>query len=240
MKKKPINFLFIFSLLISLSFILAGSSANCRESSLNQKLKKINLDQIDNVMIVAHPDDETIFGGNHLRKDHYLIVCITAGSNPIREKELKQLAKKYNDSCIILNYPDKTMGKRDSWKHSYGSIYHNLETILKQKEFQMVVTHNPDGEYGHIHHKMVSKMVTSIANYAHANSSFFKLYYFNHYYKASFLKVHPQKECISEAESLSKYQYLKKYYHSQSKVIESLKHILPYEQLIPQASWKSK
>lgn len=31
---------------------------------------------------------------------------------------------------------------------------------MKYKHWGMVATHNPDGEYGHIHHKMTSRLMT--------------------------------------------------------------------------------
>lgn len=30
-------------------------------------------------MIVAHPDDETLWGGSHLIDDNYLVVCMSNG-----------------------------------------------------------------------------------------------------------------------------------------------------------------
>lgn len=37
-------------------------------------------------MFVAHPDDETIWGGSHLLKKHYLVVCLTNGNNKTRKR----------------------------------------------------------------------------------------------------------------------------------------------------------
>lgn len=52
---------------------------------LHQKeINQIDLKQCQKLMIVAHPDDETIWGGSHLLKGHYLVVCLTNGNN---EKE---------------------------------------------------------------------------------------------------------------------------------------------------------
>ena len=41
------------------------------DNSLEEEVpKKINL------MIVAHPDDETLWGGAHLIEDNYYVVCV--------------------------------------------------------------------------------------------------------------------------------------------------------------------
>lgn len=37
----------------------------------------MNLSGIDKVMVVAHPDDETLWGGMHLLKNKYLVICLT-------------------------------------------------------------------------------------------------------------------------------------------------------------------
>ena len=36
------------------------------------------------LMIVAHPDDETIWGGSHLINGNYTVLCITNGNNKKR------------------------------------------------------------------------------------------------------------------------------------------------------------
>lgn len=36
------------------------------------------------MMITAHPDDETLWGGGHLLEGEYLVVCMTHGWNEKR------------------------------------------------------------------------------------------------------------------------------------------------------------
>lgn len=40
------------------------------------------------LMIVAHPDDETIWGGSHLINGNYTVLCITNGNNKKRKKRV--------------------------------------------------------------------------------------------------------------------------------------------------------
>ena len=40
------------------------------------------------LMIVAHPDDETIWGGSHLINGNYTVLCITNGNNKKEKKNL--------------------------------------------------------------------------------------------------------------------------------------------------------
>ena len=43
----------------------------------NNTLNQYNASQYKKLMIVAHPDDETLWGGANLFKDRYFVVCLT-------------------------------------------------------------------------------------------------------------------------------------------------------------------
>jgi hypothetical protein len=75
-------------------------------------VKADSLERSDKLMIVAHPDDEMIWGGSHLIDDDYQVVCITCGKSPIRNKEFKEAIGETNDKFIMLGYPDKCHDKR--------------------------------------------------------------------------------------------------------------------------------
>ena len=44
----------------------------------------IHAKEPESLMIVAHPDDETIWGGSHLTNGNYTVLCITNGNNKKR------------------------------------------------------------------------------------------------------------------------------------------------------------
>lgn len=44
----------------------------------------IHADKPESLMIVAHPDDETIWGGSHLINGNYTVLCITNGNKKKR------------------------------------------------------------------------------------------------------------------------------------------------------------
>ena len=46
----------------------------------------IHAQEPESLMIVAHPDDETIWGGSHLINGNYTVLCITNGNNKKRKK----------------------------------------------------------------------------------------------------------------------------------------------------------
>ena len=108
-------------------------------------------------MIVAHPDDELIFGGAELIKygSEYKVICLTNKSNKIRSKEFKMVMEKLNvGSWEMFDYEDTL----------YPTQQFDLEDILMSRKWEKIVTHNPIGEYGHPQHKQVFDTVLNITN----------------------------------------------------------------------------
>ena len=111
--------------------------------------------QTTKLMIVAHPDDELIFGGAELIKHgpEYKVICLTNKSNEIRSKEFKMVMEKLNvGSWEMLDYEDTL--------HPTQQL--DLEVILMSKKWEKIVTHNPIGEYGHPQHKLVFDTVLNL------------------------------------------------------------------------------
>ncbi len=196
-----------------------------------QDFSKIDLTNIDNLMIVAHPDDDTIWGGAHLLKDNYLVVCVTCGVDKVRVKEFESVMKEMNDKYIMLGYPDKTNGERDNWDSVRGNITQDIKDIIALKDWKTIVTHNPDGEYGHIHHQMTS----SITTYVVPDKS--KLYYFGHYYKKDDVANHLDELTEVKSSLLKEKNRILKLYKSQSFIDEKFGHMYPYENWVKYSEW---
>ena len=102
-------------------------------------------------MVVAHPDDETLFGGGELIKhpNEYKVMVLVYGNHLISNKEFI-----------------KAMGMLGvkKWEHWDGEPYKSstaynesiliprLERVLNERNWEKVVTHNQGGEYGHYRH----------------------------------------------------------------------------------------
>ncbi len=198
---------------------------------IDKDFTKIDLKDIDNLMIVAHPDDETLWGGAHLIKDNYLVVCITCGSNKTRVNEFNHIMHSTNDKYIMLGYPDKTNGERDNWDTVKDDITKDLDAIIKLKDWQTIVTHNPDGEYGHIHHQMTSQITTSIVPDKK------KLYYFGHYYSKNNIVNHLNEMTPINDSLLSQKKKLISYYPSQSFIQTYFDQMFPYEDWVSYYDW---
>ncbi len=227
--KKNLLVIFIFIILVILFII--GLFINYRAThSVNKDFSKVSLENVDNLMIVAHPDDELLWGGAHLIRDNYLVVCVTCGPNLVRVNEFVKVMNETNNKYIMLGYPDKTNGERDNWDSHRDNIYDDIKEIINLKDWEMIVTHNPEGEYGHIHHKMTSSLTTSAVT---TNN----LYYFGKYHsKKKVGAYYPTMAPISD-----KYLSVKKkligIYKSQSFVQTMFDHMYAYEDFILASDW---
>lgn len=205
----------VICIMVVLGCFLIDDSKCLHQKEINQ----IDLKQCQKLMIVAHPDDETIWGGSHLLKGHYLVVCLTNGNNEKRKKEFMRIMKETHNQGLMFDYPDKTNGQRDKWLHVKQKIKKDITYILNKKAWAMVVTHNPLGEYGHIHHRLTSQIVSIEAT----NQN---LYYFGKYYKKKHVP-HALKK-IKQKNYDKKMQLIQKY-ASQKKVMEHLDHMMNHE-----------
>lgn len=182
-----------------------------------------------NLMIVAHPDDELIWGGAELINEDYLVVCITCGSSKRREKEFEKVLKVTKDEHVSLGYIDTIEGVKLEWEKEYNSIENDLFNIIKSKDWNKIVTHNPEGEYGHIQHKMTNQMVSKIADTS-------KLYYFSKYRSKKYLEDNNVIPTLSDEITNEKLSIFRENYITQLNI--KFLHMFGYENIIQADDWK--
>ncbi len=192
-----------------------------------EQLDDLKLDKCKKLMIVAHPDDETLWGGFGLIEDDYFVLCITNGDNEVRSGEFKKIMETTGDVGLILSYPDKIGGKRSDWRLWKKQIQTDIETVLNYKDWESVVTHNEKGEYGHQHHIMTHEL--EVAAFRQSNCKA-QQYFFGKYYKKKDLPEDLEGKVVNEKLN-QKYQ-LYKIYESQKRTIKKLSHMTPYENWI--------
>ncbi|WP_124101187.1 PIG-L family deacetylase [Ruminococcus sp. Marseille-P6503] len=192
----------------------------------DEKIKAADVNNASKLMIVAHPDDELLWGGGHLMEGGYMVLCITDGKDRVRSEEFYRVMKESGNEGIILEYPDKVRGKRDDWSRVRGGIVSDIERVMKYKDWELIVTHNKNGEYGHIHHQMLHSFVTQVYNDDEIDS---RLYCFGKYFKRSKLKDAESTLTPITAQQLTYKEELEKLYKSQSETIKKLSHMNEYE-----------
>tara|TARA_B100000780_G_C21088833_1_gene438762 strand:+ start:103 stop:1545 length:1443 start_codon:yes stop_codon:yes gene_type:complete len=110
------------------------------------------------LMIIAHPDDELIFGGAELIKygKDYKVILVSNPENESRIKEFEDVMNKLSIcSWEILGYEDTLYPIQ---------TYDKIDTIINSRNWEKIVTHNPVGEYGHPQHKLIFDKVKSLTD----------------------------------------------------------------------------
>lgn len=122
-----------------------------------------NFDTSDSkkLMIVAHPDDETFWGGYELLTKGYFVVCVTNGYKPKRKADFMKVLEISGNKGVILDFKD-TLNVA-TFKTQEQKIKSTLQKIICSKNWEKILTHCPFGEYGHAHHKLISRYVTELA-----------------------------------------------------------------------------
>jgi LmbE family N-acetylglucosaminyl deacetylase len=109
------------------------------------------------LMIVAHPDDEVLFGGLQLLQYNWKVICITNKSNPTRKYEFEQVMHLTNSDYEMWDYLD------EMYKPFLNQLLINdIKSAITGYDY--ILSHNPDGEYGHPHHIQINRILTSILN----------------------------------------------------------------------------
>ena len=203
------------------------------ELTKNQ-LDALDLSQVDKLMIVAHPDDETFWGGGHLLMDDFLVVCFTNGWNMSRRVEFLSAMNFSGEKAIILDYPDSQDGIKDNWENCSDGIRKDIRLLIEYKDWDMIVTHNPLGDTGHIHHKMLDWM-TTIECYNHGKYS--QLYYFGKYYSQG--NVPPNLESNLDPEILEKKYRMVQFYSGElDSWAKYWAQMMPYEYWLQADQWE--
>ena len=118
-------------LILFIIFIIYILSYFFKPYKVDKNFSKLDLENVNKIMIVAHPDDEILWGGAHLLEDDYLVVCITCGTVKERVNEFVSVMNETNDKYIMLGYPDKTNGERDNWDSVYNDISKDIGKSFK-------------------------------------------------------------------------------------------------------------
>lgn len=207
------------------------------ERPVTQLLNTIDLAKAEKLMIVAHPDDETIWGGGHLLQDagKYLVICITAGTDPVRDEELKNAMAICQAQYLKLGFPDlDKRQKQDRWKTVGTDIQATLEIIMTAKNWKAIVTHNPRGEYGHRHHKMTNHLVTAVFRKRIDQNN---LFYFGIYYKSRHREKLQRHSPLPDDIAETKISKMLPEYSSQAGPRKSYEHMFRYEDWVKYSDW---
>ena len=114
------------------------------------------------VVIVAHPDDETLWAGATILQHstwEVFVISLCRANDENRSIKFFNALKMLNAKGTMENLDDETAQKPLARELVAQKI---LETLPKRK-YDLIITHNPNGEYTrHLRHEEVSRAVISL------------------------------------------------------------------------------
>ncbi|RPH31648.1 MAG: PIG-L family deacetylase [Bacteroidales bacterium] len=113
-------------------------------------------------VIVAHPDDETLWAGGTILSNpswNTFVVCLCRGNDTDR-------APKFYETLKILK-SEGIMGNLDDDPEQNPLVENEIERtimeLLPSQDFDLIITHNPAGEYTkHLRHEETSSAVIKL------------------------------------------------------------------------------
>ncbi|MBI2134579.1 PIG-L family deacetylase [Candidatus Woesearchaeota archaeon] len=133
------------------------------------------------LVIVAHPDDETIWMGNTLLKNrnkwNTTIISLCRKYDEDRAPKFAKVCRIYNAKSFMSDLEDEKLDEIP------------LEEVLKRLKafsgkYDIIFTHNKNGEYGHIRHKDVHKAVNQMIESGSLSCK--ELFYFSYEKKGKY------------------------------------------------------
>jgi LmbE family N-acetylglucosaminyl deacetylase len=160
------------------------------------------------VLIVAHPDDETLWAGgtilNHPSWNCY-IVCLCRGDDSERAPKFYKALQKYKSEGIIGTLDDGP----EQMPLDEIIVEQAILNLLPENNFDLIISHNPYGEYTrHLRHEETGKAVIRL--WYNSNISAGKLWTFA--YEDGNKEYYPRPvKSASVYNTLKKEIWLKKY-----------------------------
>lgn len=111
--------------------------------------------------LVAHPDDCVIFAYSYIHNhpEHDWTICyLTYNHWDQRGQEMSDFWRKRNIDCVFLGHVDDYRDIENK-KISFDQAQARSELKNIAADYDLVLTHDEHGDYGHIHHVFVHDCV---------------------------------------------------------------------------------
>jgi len=118
------------------------------------------------IAMVAHPDDCVIFAYsfiNHHKEYDWTICYLTYTEHDPRGKELSEFWNRRGIKTKFLGYVDDWHDLKTQ-KISFDTVSASQDIHNAIADQDLVLTHNSEGEYGHLHHVFVNQATSNHPN----------------------------------------------------------------------------
>lgn len=220
-KKEILKYVFLFIFVFGVSYYIYSIPFD--KNGKTQQIPADKYADTEALLIVAHADDAVLWASTILKEKDVLVVCASCGLNEEKDNELKAILKETEDQYLFLDFEETIDGEINDWIKDYDRLEIEINKTIKLRHWEEIYSHNPDGEYGNIQHKLISRIVTKNAIKERMSNNF---YYFNFIAFEEFedakLKELSDEKLEFKDNLLSKFEYLYPSY-------ELISHMMNYE-----------
>ena len=133
--------------------------------SFRDRIQLRKLRRCERVVIVAHPDDETLWCGKTIAENPGTgVLCMTNRDDRQRRRAFYSALRELGAIGVILDIPDRR--SEPASDADERRLHSAVSYILEPLRSTTIFTHGPEGEYGHPLHQRVSSIVSAIADRA--------------------------------------------------------------------------
>ena len=190
MKKKILIFTLIIIIFIIFVYLYIPTYTKYK-IIYNKSLYKKN-----KLMIIAHPDDELLWGYRYIYNcpNEWKIICLTNAKNIKRINEFYKVLTLMNiNNFEIWNHEDSLIGYNIN-----KECQNNIIKELKNNNYELILTHNSYGEYGNIQHIGINNFMQKIKKKFHFPINYFKIdKYFYTIEKKNLIKIYSSQNIIT-------------------------------------------
>ena len=104
------------------------------------------------ILFVAHPDDEVLFFHSFIDHNKPYVVLLTTGGLLRRVVPFCRTMKQYGVRYRTYDMPSRAVEQENL-------LNSRIKDVLRHGKYDICVTHNSEGEYGHEMHKCVHRCV---------------------------------------------------------------------------------
>lgn len=119
------------------------------------------------VALVAHPDDCVIFAWPFIEAHPefaWTIVYMTYRFDEPRAQEMQTYWSRRGIPTVFMGYRDDYLDQQTGCFNFWdpGPVGEHVRVHVQAHQPSLILTHNKDGDYGHIHHMFVHQIADSI------------------------------------------------------------------------------